>query len=707
MASKVHRVRFYNPKPQPITCVSYNKAHKLIALARADASIEVWDLNKAPYLVRFIPGVENGSVEALGWVGERLLSTGLTGALVEWDIVKLTRKHSVLLTGYAAWCLDVNVESTLVAVGTEQGYINLYSVENGDIVYSKLFDKQEGRIMCCKFDKSGNTLVTDSIDTIRVWNVLTGHAMTRISVTRRQKEVVVWCVAMLSDNTIVSGDSQGRLTFWDSTVGEQIESYTTHKADVLSIAVSEDEKNIYCSGIDPIISHFIKIEKAQGHEVKTQWVKHVQRHIHEHDVRALLVTDGKLLSAGVDGYLTFSSYPPKWVMRVPHMIPTPRSSVCTKKKLLLLRYSNHLEVWKLGSYATSESGDLMINNIDPRESDDDKQNNDQIEQDTAVNEINKLANRGEKLSLKLIENPVKLVSIKSKHKKQIQCCAMSPSGEFIFYSSDSDVRMLKLDTDDLNDDQSNISVSKLYLAGLTGTCDRVAFTDDSRTMIMHSDGALHVLFIDPEAGATVIQTVTGNKMLKTTSIIHLLVSKKTPSGSTYIIVGDANGVIEVLVDNKKEFVPHITLPKYQCVPTAMTVDDEKETLIVVYSDQTILEYDLANKKVTGWPGGALPSEWLARTSAVTSVSVHPRRRALVCQDETSLWILDRSKQSEEMEPIVKRKPAAPKTIGFNVIPIKYLTGFHWLDTDEAVLLEVLPENIVSQLPAPVQVNRWS
>lgn len=127
---------------------------------RADASIEIWDLNYAPYMVKFIPGVEDGSVEALGWVNDRLLSTGLGGALVEWDLDKLNVKHTVLLTGYAAWCLDVNSSNSLVAVGTEQGYVNLYSVENDEIVYKKLFDKQEGRIMCCKFDKTGKILVT-------------------------------------------------------------------------------------------------------------------------------------------------------------------------------------------------------------------------------------------------------------------------------------------------------------------------------------------------------------------------------------------------------------------------------------------------------------------------------------------------------------------------------------------------------------------
>lgn len=60
------------------------------------------------------------------------------------------------------------------------------------------------------------------MDTIRIWNVQTGHAVNRISASRRGKEVIVWCLAVLSDNTVVSGDSHGRLTFWDGTIGEQV-----------------------------------------------------------------------------------------------------------------------------------------------------------------------------------------------------------------------------------------------------------------------------------------------------------------------------------------------------------------------------------------------------------------------------------------------------------------------------------------------------
>lgn len=64
----------------------------------------------------------------------------------------------------------------------------------------------------------------------------------------------------------------------------QIESYTTHKADILSIAVSEDESSLYCSGVDPVITNFIKVNNTNKQSA-LQWVKNVQRHIHEHDVR--------------------------------------------------------------------------------------------------------------------------------------------------------------------------------------------------------------------------------------------------------------------------------------------------------------------------------------------------------------------------------------------------------------------------------------
>ncbi|CAH0729798.1 unnamed protein product, partial [Brenthis ino] len=699
MACKIHRVRYYNPKPETINCVSFNKKSKLVALARQDASIEIWDLNYAPYLLKFVPGTLNASIEALGWVNQRLLSTGLGGTLLEWDLEILSVKASVMLTGYAAWCLDVNSTNTLVAVGTEQGYVNLYSVENDEIVYKKIFDKQEGRIMCCKFDNTGTVLVTGSVDTIRVWNVETGHATCRISVSRRGKETIVWCLAVLSDNVVVSGDSMGRLTFWDSTLGDQIESYKTHKSNILSIAVSDDEKSIYCSGVDPVIINFVKVNNSSlGKQSTSQWVKNVQRNIHEHDVRALVLNGDKLISVGTDGYLTLSSYPPKWVMRVPHMIPAPRSSVCASKKLLLLRYSNYLEVWKLGSYAVNNKGNVTISNIHVKQNNKQKDDSSILEQDTELDAINKVNNENgkQKQNLKLTEQPVKLVSLQTKGKKQIKCCELSPSGELIVYSTDSNIRMLKFEYDD---DTSNVSLSKVVVTGIT-SCDRVAFTPDSRTMLAYSAGEVKVLQVDPEAGAVVVQTVSCDKYLKTKSVLHLLVSKDTPSNAIYLVVADTEGDIAVWIKKSKKIEFYVSLPKYRCVPSALTIDSKTENLLIAYVDQKIIEYELVNKKVSKWSGatrGASPAAALA---------AHPARAALVCQDDAALWILDKNVQTDMDEPTPKRKnKSGNSNTGVRIIPIKYLAGFHWLGDDEAVTLEILPENIVSQLPLMVASKR--
>ncbi|KPJ07198.1 Cirhin [Papilio machaon] len=703
MACKLHRVRYYNPKPEPINCVSFNKTNKTLAVARSDASIEIWDLNYAPYLIKHIPGAENASVEALGWVNNRLLSTGLGGALLEWDVNTLSIKNTVILTGYAAWCLDVDPNNTLVAVGTEQGYINLYSVEYDDIVYKKLFDKQEGRIMCCKFDKTGKVLVTGSINTIRVWNVETGHATCRISVSRRGNEMIVWCLAVLSDNVVVSGDSQGRLTFWDSVLGEQIESYTTHKSNILSIVVSDDEKNLYCSGVDPVIMNFVKVSKGSGKITGAQWVKNVQRNIHEHQVRALILNGDKLVSVGADGYLTLSSYPPKWVMRIPPMIPTVRSAVCGKNKLLLLRYSNHLEVWKLGAYGTNKNGNVMIADVQSQQNVDKENDNTQLEQDTVILDYKKGNKSSGTQKLKITDKPLKLISVKTKKNKQIVSCALSPDGQFIAYSTDSDVRILKLDTED----EGNISLTKVLISGLSSMCDRMVFSEDSQTLLVHSRGEIKALHVDAQAGATVIQTISTDKYLKSKTALHLHVSKKTPSNNTYVVMSDTEGVVVVWARSHKKFEHHVTLPKYRCVPAALTVDTHNETLIIAYVDQKLIEYDLLNKKLSECGGGeALPAQWVARRNAVASVSVHPGSDALVFQDETSLWIMNKKPTNTNEEPSAKKKfNKNDHRMNLKIIPIKYLAGFHWIGDDEAVTLEILPENIVSQLPPAFVTKR--
>jgi U3 small nucleolar RNA-associated protein 4 len=52
-------------------------------------------------------------------------------------------------------------------------------------------------------------------------------------------------------------------------------------------------------GVDPLIVSFAKIcLQGAADTSRSKWVKSVQRRIHDHDVRALALADGKLISAG-------------------------------------------------------------------------------------------------------------------------------------------------------------------------------------------------------------------------------------------------------------------------------------------------------------------------------------------------------------------------------------------------------------------------
>lgn len=154
------------------------------------------------------------------------------------------------------------------------------------------------------------------------------------------KETIVWCLAVTEDFTIISGDSRGIITFWDGNLGAQIESLETHKADILTMCLSDDQQSFYCAGVDPNISHFarIKVKKGESGYVY-KWVRSVHRKIHDHDVRALTLCEGKVVSGGVDCYLNISSYPPKTLHKYPPLLQKPCVTVCTESRLLLLRYS--------------------------------------------------------------------------------------------------------------------------------------------------------------------------------------------------------------------------------------------------------------------------------------------------------------------------------------------------------------------------------
>lgn len=120
--------------------------------------------------------------------------------------------------------------------------------------------------------------------TAAVWDVATGQLRSRLTMLKnRQEHTIVWSVTVLRDGTLVTGDSTGRVTFFDARTRVPIPGATfqchTAGADVLSLCVSSDAKAVYSAGVDQKVVEYSL--------VGTTWTHTGTRRLHAHDVRAL------------------------------------------------------------------------------------------------------------------------------------------------------------------------------------------------------------------------------------------------------------------------------------------------------------------------------------------------------------------------------------------------------------------------------------
>ncbi|KAG8201749.1 hypothetical protein JTE90_012809 [Oedothorax gibbosus] len=432
----VHRVNFFEPEPQAIRCLASDAHSSRLAVSRADASIEIWDMKQNPYLEKVIPGASTASVESLAWCKGRLFSTGLHGYVTEYDLSTLLPKNQLIVTsGCPVWCMSFNKQQSHLAIGNEDGHVILFEISNEDLYFDKKFNRQEGCILCLDWHNNGKIIVTGSLDAIRIWNVETGHAVNRIMLARANKNTptVVWCISVLEDMTIVSGDSCGKTSFWDGNSGTLISSAGSQKEDILALTVSKNEDVIYTSGVDPTITMYMKSQNGA-------WVPSIKRNIHSHDVRALKLVGDFLVSGGDDCNLVFSKYPPKTTVKFFPFCSKPYAITSTHPSCIMLRYPNCIEVWSI-------------------------ENNNQ---------------------------PTNLLRIKPKENERIVCCSMSSNGSWLAYSSQHQIRLFNVAIDTKK--VVSPTLNKVTLPDEVNSAATVlTFTADSSKLLLYSENKISIV----------------------------------------------------------------------------------------------------------------------------------------------------------------------------------------------------------------------
>ncbi|NWI62235.1 UTP4 protein, partial [Todus mexicanus] len=706
---EVHRVRFFGLVPAGVRCLAPSPPR--LALARTDGAVEVYNLAANYYQEKVIPGHEARSVEALCWAaGERLFGAGLSGNITEYDLARLCVAGSVDGGGGPIWSMAANSNGTQLAIGCEDGSVKLFQVIPGGIQFERNLDRRKGRILCLSWHPSDTHIAAGSIDTLRVFDVSSGHTVQRILVNyhvqKVKRECIVWSVAFLSSGTVVTCDSFGRVQFWDWERGTLLESHTVSTSAVLSLAVSEKEDSILVGTSTGATYQFQLLPVKMGSQEK-RWVRTKPFQHHTHDVRAVAHSPTALISGG-------RAAPPAGVGRpwgspagtgsadpclVPGLdaqlvirplmekvqkkgydaalrkftFPHRRLVSCARKaRLLLFQFSQHLELWRLGS--TEETG-----------------------KDGEV--------------LPLCRMPEHLLQLKSKGPEHIYCSGISPCGSWIAYCTASRFHLYRVQCEG-----DGVSVKKVpKVPKLLLPAYQLQFSSDSGSLFVASArGSVHVLqLLEPE----------GCKHL------HTL---QPPAGSleaVYLLAASADGhwlaavsgdwVIHVY--SLKCFKHHCTVPMYSCAVTAVAIHPATNNLVIAYSDQQLFEFSIPKKQYTAWSrtvqNRGLHKLWLERDTPITHITFNPKNPShILLHDLYMFCVLDKSLPLPDDSTLLmnqstlKQLPETARQRQLHAFKIckkfQPLLFADLLDENCLVMVERPVMDFKTQLPLPIQQKKF-
>ncbi|KAL8801602.1 MAG: hypothetical protein Q9182_004332 [Xanthomendoza sp. 2 TL-2023] len=426
---EVHRCRFVPYPPSAINALAFSHSSSLtisskglstlrLAIGRANGDLEIWNpLRGLWHQESIFRGAKDRSIEGLVWTHDpeekdrndvnlpgklRLFSIGYSDAVTEWDLsTGRPIRHASGNYG-ELWCMaaqpreqppkkmdgqSVNgisedaTQHQCLAVGCADGSIVLLSTSDGDLTFQKTLTrpaKKKARVLSIAWQNK-NTVVTGHADsTIRVFDIRNGHQIRSMSLGTgpegAPKDTLVWSVKTMGDGTIVTGDSTGTISFWDAMNYSRLQRITSHKADILDLAVSIDDNSVFSGSMDRRTTLYRKCAGSRPGE-KTRWGEVAHQRFHSHDVKAMAIFETQRMSILVSGGLDtapiivpvreFGREHHRTLSSLPQQPP-----VCSAptRRLLVSWWDREVTVWRVLRAATNLAVSDDVEDIMPPQS---------------------------------------------------------------------------------------------------------------------------------------------------------------------------------------------------------------------------------------------------------------------------------------------------------------------------------------------------
>ncbi|XP_036202071.1 U3 small nucleolar RNA-associated protein 4 homolog isoform X12 [Myotis myotis] len=610
--------------------------------------------------------------------------------------------------GGPIWSMAASPSGSQLLVGCEDGSLKLFQINPDKIQFERNFDRQKSRILSLSWHPSGTHIAAGSIDCISVFDVKSGSAIHKMLVDRQymgvsKRKCIIWGVAFLSDGTVISVDSAGKVQFWDSATGTLVKTHLVANADVQSIAVSDQEDSFVVGTAEGTVFHFQLVSVTSSSSEK-QWVRTKPFQHHTHDVRTVAHSPTALISGGTDTHLVIRPLMEKVEVKNYDAalrkitFPHRRLISCSKKRqLLLFQFSHHLDLWRLGSTVATggkTSGKFLV----PGKHGD---------------------------TLPLSKDADHLLHLKTKGPENIICSCVSPCGSWIAYSTASRFFLCRL-----NYEHDNISLHRVSkMPAFLRSAVQILFSEDSTKLFVASNqGSLHIIRL-LEGSFKHLHTFQA----QSGTVESMCLLAVSPDGNWLAASGTSAGVhvynVKHLKVAGKRSQPltwalrelHCTVPAYNFPVTALAIAPKTNNLVIAHSDQQIFEYSIPDKQYTEWSRTIQKQGfhylWLQRDTPITHISFHPKRPMhILLHDAYMFCIIDKSlplpndktllynplPPTNESD-VIRRRTAHAFKISKRYKPLLFMD---LLDERTLVAVERPLDDIIAQLPPPIKKKKF-
>lgn len=203
------------------------------------------DIRKPPQtkLRRTLKG-HFGKVYAMHWNSDSqtLVSASQDGKLIIWNAFTTNKVQAIpLRSSWVMTCAFEQSKGNLIACGGLDNVCSIYNTQQASTSNaraSKELVAHDGYLSCCRFVDEGHVVTSSGDSTCIYWDVNSGEVLTTFS--DHKSDVMSVAISPENNNIFVSGSVDTTAKVWDIRNGKCVQTHIGHEADINSVAFFPD-----------------------------------------------------------------------------------------------------------------------------------------------------------------------------------------------------------------------------------------------------------------------------------------------------------------------------------------------------------------------------------------------------------------------------------------------------------------------------------